>query len=399
MPHPPPRYFASPSSAQQYNFHWSGSANAMTECAFAWVWFVACRFGELLQQCVVLNDRLRAQRMPGRTLAVLEPCSRRGAALGTRDAIVVDIMRRLSLRISVARHARSLLLLAPLLVSGCMMAYPSRAHVGPPPPDLGGVSVTYPSKSGSLIHAWLTRGRPGAGAVILLHGVNENRTSMLGRARFLHAMGFTILAPDFRAHGESPGKRITFGARESLDAAAALGYVRSEAPGERVGVIGVSMGGAAALLGDGPIDANAFVLESVYPTIRQAVSDRLYTWLGPLGSVARLFTPLVIDVVGNDAGVSASELRPIDHIGHLHAPLLLIAGTDDPYTPIAEADSLFAHAPTPKTYWQVSGATHEDLHAFDPARYERVVGGFLEQALRSPATSTTSAMESCGSPH
>jgi len=290
-----------------------------------------------------------------------------------------------------------------------MMAYPSRAHVGPPPPDLGGVSVTFPSKSGSLIHAWLARGRPHAGAVILLHGVDENRTSMLGRARFLHAMGFTVLAPDFQAEGESPGEHITFGARESLDAAASLAYVRSAAPGERVGVIGVSMGGAAALLGDGPLDANAFVLESVYPTIRQAVSDRLYTWLGVLGSVARLFAPAVIDIVGNDIGISESELKPIDQIGRLNAPLLLIAGTDDPYTPIAESDSLFARAPMPKTYWQVSGAAHEDLHAFNPVAYERVVGSFLEQSLRSPiatsaatsaaASSAASPMESRGRPH
>jgi pimeloyl-ACP methyl ester carboxylesterase len=264
-----------------------------------------------------------------------------------------------------------------------MLASPSLKHVAPPPAQLGAKTVMFASASGTLVHAWLSAGRPGMGAVLLLHGVGSNRESMLGRAEFLHNEGFTVLAPDFQAHGESPGEHVTFGVKESLDAAAAMDYLREVAPSERIGVIGVSMGGAATLLGPGPISANAFVLESVYPTIRQAVSDRLGTWLGPLGGVARLFTPAVIHFVGDDIGVTETELRPIDRIASLHAPLLLLSGTDDPYTPIVEAESLYARAPAPKTYWAVQGAGHEDLHAYNSAEYERRVGEFLFRALRS----------------
>jgi pimeloyl-ACP methyl ester carboxylesterase len=262
------------------------------------------------------------------------------------------------------------------------MARPSRATIGAAPADLGAESVTYPSGSGSNIHAWLARGVLGGGSVLLLHGVGANRTSMLARARFLHRLGFTVLAPDLQANGESPGDHVTFGARESLDAAASMTFLRGAMPAERVGVIGISMGGAAALLGPGPLDANAFVLESVYPTIRQAVSDRLGTWLGPLGGVARLFTPAVLHFVGDEVGVRETELRPIDQIARLHAPLLFLAGTADPYTPIAEAESLYARAPAPKAYWPVQGAGHEDLYAYDRIEYERRVGGFLFRALR-----------------
>jgi pimeloyl-ACP methyl ester carboxylesterase len=246
----------------------------------------------------------------------------------------------------------------------------------------------FASASGSLIHAWISRGRPGAGAVLLLHGVGSNRESMLGRAQFLHDAGFTVLAPDFQAHGESPGDHITFGARESLDAAAAMAYLHEIAPAERVGVIGVSMGGAATLLGPGPIAANAFVLESVYPTIRNAVSDRLATWFWPFGVVGRWFTSPLIGVVGSEAGVSEAELKPIDRIGRIRAPLLLISGTADPYTPLAEAESLYARAPARKSFWAVIGAGHEDLHQYAPREYERRVGGFLERCLRSGADST-----------
>ena len=106
-------------------------------------------------------------------------------------------------------------------------------------------------------------------------------------------------------------------------------FLRGAMPAERVGVIGISMGGAAALLGSGPLDANAFVLESVYPTIRQAVSDRLGTWLGPLGGVARLFTPAVIHFVG-DESASRKPSAADRSVARLHAPLLFLAGTADP---------------------------------------------------------------------
>lgn len=272
---------------------------------------------------------------------------------------------------------------AGLALSSCMLAAPSHAVIGAAPVPLHAESVDFPSASGSRIHAWFARGRPGAGAVLLLHGVGSNRTSMLGRAEFLHARGYTVLALDFQGAGESPGRYVTFGARESLDAAAGLTFLHEHVPRERTGVIGVSMGGAASLLGPGPLAANAFILESVYPTIRQAVSDRLGTWLGPLGPVARLFTPTVIRHVGGEIGVAETDLEPITRIGRIRAPLLLMTGTADRYTPLAEAESLYARAPAPKSFWAIPGAGHEDLFAYTPAEYERRVGAFLDRYLRA----------------
>lgn len=287
-----------------------------------------------------------------------------------------------------ARASGGVLFLA-LSMSGCLMARPSLGHVAPPPARLDARTVVFASASGSLVHAWLSRGRPGVGAVLLLHGVGSNRESMLARAEFLHDAGFTVLAPDFQAHGESPGAHVTFGARESLDAAAAVAFLHDVAPAERVGVIGVSMGGAATLLGPGPIVANAFVLESVYPTIRDAVSDRLATWFWPFSAVGRWFTSPVIGAVGSEVGVTEAELQPIARIGRIQAPLLLISGTADPYTPLAEAESLYARAPARKSFWAVMGAGHEDLHAYAPREYERRVGSFLARCLRQGADSTT----------
>jgi pimeloyl-ACP methyl ester carboxylesterase len=265
---------------------------------------------------------------------------------------------------------------------GCVMARPARSIVGNAPSGLSAQTVDFPSRSGSVIRAWLAPGRVGAGAVLLLHGMGGNRASMLGRARFLHRAGYTVLAPDFQAHGESPGQHITFGELESLDAEAALAFLRAVAPGERVGIIGVSMGGAATLVGAKPLAVDALVLESVYPTFRDAVADRLNTWLGPLGFLGTAMTPTLIQLVGPRIGVDPARLRPIDAIGNVGEPLLLIAGTDDHYTRLSESRALYARAQSPKELWEVIGAGHEDLHAYTPVEYERRVGGFLAMHLR-----------------
>ena len=273
-------------------------------------------------------------------------------------------------------------IIATFAATSCMLTRPALKGAGTPPAALGAVSVRFASASGSLIHAWLMPGRPGRGAVLLLHGVGASRASMLGRAGFLHDAGFTVLAPDFQAHGESPGEHITFGALESKDAEAAIAFLRDNDPGERVGVIGVSMGGAAAVLASTPVPTDAFVLESVYPTIHDAVADRLGVWLGPLGFFGHALAPAVIRVLGSSIGVSEDQLRPIDRIGCADAPLLLIAGTGDEYTPLTESRALFARAHGPKEFWAVEGAGHEDLHAFATTEYERRVGTFLAEHLR-----------------
>jgi alpha-beta hydrolase superfamily lysophospholipase len=248
--------------------------------------------------------------------------------------------------------------------------------------------VDFSSQSGSVIRAWLAPGRPGAGAVLLLHGMGGNRASMLNRASFLHRAGFTVLAPDFQAHGESPGRHITFGALESLDAEAALAFLRSRAPGERVGIIGVSMGGAATLVGAKPLAVDALVLESVYPTFHDAVADRVRAWLGPLGFLGKAVTPTLIQLVAPQIGVDPAHLRPIDVIGNVSEPLLLIAGTEDQYTRLTESRALFARATSTKELWEVPGAGHEDLHDFSPVEYERRVGDFLMSHLRSAESGT-----------
>jgi fermentation-respiration switch protein FrsA (DUF1100 family) len=267
------------------------------------------------------------------------------------------------------RKARSLLVVACVLaaaavaglwVAGDSLSAPANHAVGAPPADLPAGPVEFASESGSTLRGWLLPGRAGRGAVVLMHGVRSDRTSMSGRARFLNAAGYAVLLFDFQAHGESPGAHITFGHLEGRDARAAVRFVRERLPGERVGVIGVSMGGAAAILAEPPLEADAFVLEMVYPTIDEAIADRLRM---RLGRWAGALAPLLSMQLRPRIGVGADRLRPVERVASLPGPKLFIAGAEDRHTTLTESRRLYEAAEGPKELWVVEGAAHTDLHA------------------------------------
>ena len=311
-------------------------------------------------------------------------------------ALAQSERRGTSARLGVISAAVAVACLATLAVAVVWMELeltaPALALIDPPSPDLRDYlhpeTVVIPSASGANLRGWFVSGRPGGGAVVLLHGIKANRMSMVRRARLLHENGFSVLLFDFQAHGESGGSRITLGHLEALDARAAVEFVRRRLRDERVGAIGTSLGGAAALLGPGPLPVDALVLEAVYPDIERALADRLRLVLGPgVGRVAvpalvpvfELFAPLVI-------GVRPSQLRPIDHIAEVTAPVFVIAGANDRRTTLAETRELFARARESKYLWAVEGADHVDLEAFAPDEYRRQILPFFDR-LRLQAQS------------
>ena len=270
--------------------------------------------------------------------------------------------------------------IACVWIAGTILTSRADHSVGGPPVDLAARPVQFQSQSGAVIHGWFIPGTKGAGAIILMHGVRANRLSMLDRARFLARAGFSVLLFDFQGHGESTGEHITFGYLESKDARAAVEFLHTTAPGERIGVIGMSMGGAATLLASPPLEVNAIVLEMVYPTIKQAVTNRLTMRLGPLGAA---LTPLLTVQLKLRLGFSPDDLNPVDKVGGITAPKLFIVGAEDQHTTLAESEQLFAAAAEPKELWVVERAKHVDLHAVKKEEYERRVLSFFKNRLAS----------------
>lgn len=281
-------------------------------------------------------------------------------------------------RVFLAIFLVVLLALLAVLGAGEVLSQPAHRSVGLPPPDLRAETVRIPISPSEFVSGWFVSASQRRGAILLLHGVRSDRLQMIERARFLHGAGYSVLLIDLPGHGESSGERITFGAREGQGVAAALEYLRRRLPRDPIGVVAVSLGAAAVVLSHPTPPPDAVVLESMYPTIREAVTDRLVLRLGSPGS---MLTPLLLWQLPLRLDVTEDHLRPISALPALGAPVLIASGKNDEHTTWAETERIFAAASQPKDLWRVDGAAHVDLYSYAPEEYEHHVLGFLAKHL------------------
>ncbi len=270
-----------------------------------------------------------------------------------------------------------------LWLVGASLFAPVNVPVGAPPPGLRATVVHFSSDSEATIAAWYGAPQAGGPTIVLSHGVRGSRKQLSEQAQFIRDAGYGVLLYDAQGHGESTGSHITFGFLESHDAAAAVKFVRDRNPNSRVGFIGPSLGGASALLGGSPLPVEALVLEAVYPTLKEAVVNRISIRLGSV--LAPVLSQLLLWQVEPRLGFDPFQLNPIDRIGRVTAPILLIAGSEDRHTSLEESKALFQAAGHPKDLWVVNGAAHQSFHRFAGAEYERRVLEFFEKHLRATA--------------
>jgi len=262
------------------------------------------------------------------------------------------------------------------LSAGWLLAHPVQTRIGNPPADLDAQAVTFASDSGANVHGWWCPIENARGAVLLLPGIRANRLSMVDRARFLRRAGYSVALIDFQATGETKGDHITFGWKESRDALAGVNFIRQIDPTARVAIVGTSLGGVAALLATPPLKVDALVLEEVYPTIQIATRNRMENYLGAFG---RILTPLLLNQLQWRLGVSASQLRPVDHIADAECPVLIMSGEKDRKTRPSDTQMLVERARSPKHVWFVPNAGHVDLHRTAREEYESRVLEFLKR--------------------
>ena len=267
-------------------------------------------------------------------------------------------------------------LLVSWFVGGALLA-PQPRQVGDMPPGFQGRAITFSSESGATLAGWSVELQEDQGVVVLLHGIGGSRRDMLSRSKLLTEAGYSTLLIDLRAHGESGGESTTLGHLERHDVRAAVAFARELHPGEPIAVLGVSLGGAAALLAS-PLAVDAMVIDSAFSSLRQAVHNRVAARLGPLAYVP---TELLLVQSRLRFGVSAEAIRPIEFMPELGCPLFLLSGELDEETTPAETQAMFDAALQPKRLWILPGAGHEDLYRIFPKSYKERVLGFLGEHL------------------
>lgn len=265
---------------------------------------------------------------------------------------------------------------------GSAMVRPEIAH--PAPAMAPARDLMIDSPDGLLIAATYWPGRtPQSPGILLLHGNGASRAQMAANAAWLAGQGYAVLTIDFRGHGESSQRSRSFGWFESRDAAAAFAWLKKTQHGAKIGVVGLSLGGAASLLGEnGPLPADALVLQAVYPDIRRAVRNRLAAMAGRIPAYA--LEPLLSFQSLPRYGVWPGDISPSEVLRSVHAPVLVIGGGADRYTPPEETRSLYGNAPGVKSLWIVEGLDHAQMSGLESEPYRQRLLTFFTAHLGKP---------------
>lgn len=238
--------------------------------------------------------------------------------------------------------------------------------------------ITIKSESGSQLVGWHAQHESSKGVVILFHGIRGSREAMLSRAQFLFNDGYSVVLIDFQAHGQSTGSNITVGYLEKHDVMATLKFVKQKYPHQAIAVLGSSMGGAAAIL-NAPLAINALIVESVYPSLRAAIINRVSARLGVF---AWLPATLLLAQLKPRIGISIENLRPIDLVGAVNCPIYIISGKQDVYTTVSETQAIYNAAKHPKQLWLVDGVAHQDIYNHASTIYEKNILRFLSTHMK-----------------
>jgi uncharacterized protein len=238
--------------------------------------------------------------------------------------------------------------------------------------------VSLTAGDGAVMKAWFVRPPNANGeAVVLLHGIADNRVSIAGFSEMFLRRGYSVLMPDSRDQGESGGKIATYGTLERDDVRRWVAWVRQSAPGCTY-LLGESMGAAIGLEATAVTpQLCAVAVESPYADSTTVSYERL-GWMTRLGTtfwrtVGRPVIPIAKQYSRVVYRYYSPEVQPILAVQSSKVPTLLIAGTADHAILMHHSQELAAACPSHCELWIVPGADHGGATTVAHEEFERRV--------------------------
>jgi uncharacterized protein len=223
--------------------------------------------------------------------------------------------------------------------------------------------VSLTAADGARLQAWFANPANANGdAVILLHGIGDNRQGMMAFAELFLSNGYAVLVPDSRAQGASGGRFPTYGLKEVDDVHRWFKWLESRKHPNCVFGMGESMGAAIVLQAVKTTPFCAVVAESAFASFRQIAYIRVGqvfhagSWLGrvalrPAVELAFLYGKLT-------RGVNLATVSPEQSVIGSRTPILLIHGLADRNIPPQQSETVRAHNAADISLWEVPGAGH-----------------------------------------
>ncbi len=246
--------------------------------------------------------------------------------------------------------------------------------------------VRFPAADGTPLAGWLWRGEPGRKAIILCHEFGSGKAALLNLMIRLHESGFTLLALDFRGHGDSAAATSTLGLVEKRDVLGAVTLLQQRfgADARPLGVYGAGMGAHAAVLAAADRPAlQVLVLDGLYPDVGYPLADRFYGgW--PTGVDHLGFVPESLFALRHQ--ISTGDARAEDLLPRLKGrDLLLLSPAGD--TRLArEIERMYARIPDQRdadgNLMTLPATATSGLYGHERDRYLDRVASFFEARLR-----------------
>lgn len=221
--------------------------------------------------------------------------------------------------------------------------------------------------------------------VIVLHGFMNNKDTMGAYAAMFHKLGYNVLLPDARGHGQSEGNYIGYGWREKVDVKKwAEKVIKRNGNKSQIAIFGVSMGGATTMMSSGlkmPKQVKAYIEDCGYTNVKDEIeheAEDLYHFPAfprfPLVEVLSGITRI-------RAGYFLKDASSVKQVAKNKRPILFIHGAKDTFVPTKMVYQNYKAANGPKELWVVPGAKHAKSFATHPIQYQEKVNNFLSKYM------------------
>lgn len=217
--------------------------------------------------------------------------------------------------------------------------------------------------------------------VIVVHGFNAKKEEMSAYGMLFHKLGYNVLMPDNRGHGESQGKLIGYGVTDSRDVVKWTDKLIDNNPQSEITYFGISMGGATVMMASGkelPKNVKNIIEDcgysSVWDELKFQAKDMYHLPAFPI-----LYEVSAISKLRAGFTYGSPEASSVDALSRNKLPVLFIHGGDDDFVPTAMVNDNYAATKGPKELWIVKGAKHAQSLKVDKAGYYAKVKAFLEK--------------------